>query len=289
MNTPLLSRCLLMRLEPLSPDDLAALIRRALDDAERGLGGHGLAIDDDALEHLVTIAGGDARMALMGLEAAALAAEAAGEPQITLELAADAVQRKAIVYDRQGDAHYDVISAFIKSIRGSDPDAALFWLVRMIEAGEDPRFIARRLIVHASEDIGLADPMALVQATAAAHAVEHVGLPEARLNLAQATIYLARAPKSSSVIAALSAAQADAVSADPVPTHASYPGAKKLGHGKGYVYPHDEPGHWTEQDYRPVRYRGNRYYEPSEMGEDTKDWTPGGGPAGPSRRDPSTG
>src|SRR5436309_2390638 len=172
---------------------LPALIRRALDDAERGLGGHGLAIDDDALEHLVTIAGGDARMALMGLEAAALAAEAAGEPQITLELAADAVQRKAIVYDRQGDAHYDVISAFIKSIRGSDPDAALFWLVRMIEAGEDPRFIARRLIVHASEDIGLADPMALLQAVAAAQAVEHVGLPEARLNLAQATIYLGRA------------------------------------------------------------------------------------------------
>src|SRR5437762_5050110 len=133
LNTPLLSRCLLMRLEPLSPDDLAALIRRALDDAERGLGGHGLAIDDDALEHLVTIAGGDARMALMGLEAAALAAEAAGEPQITLELAADAVQRKAIVYDRQGDAHYDVISAVIKAIRGSDPDAALFWLVRSEE------------------------------------------------------------------------------------------------------------------------------------------------------------
>jgi len=292
LNTPLLSRCLLMRLEPLSPDDLAALIRRALDDAERGLGGHGLAIDDDALEHLVTIAGGDARMALMGLEAAALAAEAAGEPQITLELAADAVQRKAIVYDRQGDAHYDVISAFIKSIRGSDPDAALFWLVRMIEAGEDPRFIARRLIVHASEDIGLADPMALLQAVAAAQAVEHVGLPEARLNLAQATIYLARAAKSNTVYTAISAALEDAASADPVPAHlrdASYPGAKKLGHGKGYVYPHDEPGHWTEQDYRPVRYRGNRYYEPSEMGEDTKDWTPGGGPAGPSRRDPSTG
>ena len=283
LNTPLLSRCLLMRLEPLSADDVAALIRRAMDDAERGLGGHDLAIDDDALEHLVTIAGGDARMALMGLEAAALAAEAEGETQITLELAADAVQRKAIVYDRQGDAHYDVVSAFIKSIRGSDPDAALFWLARMIEAGEDPRFIARRLIVHASEDIGLADPMALLQAAAAA---------EARLNLAQATIYLARAAKSNSVYTAISAAFEDAASADPVPAHlrdASYPGAKKLGHGEGYVYPHAEPGHWTEQDYRPVRYRGNRYYEPSEMGEDTKDWTPGAGPAGLSRRDPSTG
>src|SRR6266487_2783704 len=295
LNTPLLSRCLLMRLEPLSPDDVAALIRRALDDAERGLGGHGLAIDDDALEHLVTIAGGDARMALMGLEAAALAVQAEGETRITLELAADAVQRKAVVYDRQGDAHYDVISAFIKSVRGSDPDAALFWLARMLEAGEDARYIARRMIVHASEDIGLADPRALLIAVAAAQAVEHVGLPEARLNLAEAAIYLARAPKSNSVIAALGRAQEDAASSEPVPLHlrdAHYPGAKKLGHGKGYVYPHDEPGHWTEQDYRPVRYRGNRYYEPSEMGEDTKDWTPGSGPAGPagpSRRDPSTG
>jgi putative ATPase len=162
----------------------------------------------------------------------------------------------------------------------------------MIEAGEDPRFIARRLIVHASEDIGLADPMALLQAVAAAQAVEHVGLPEARLNLAQATLYLARAAKSNSVYTAISAAVEDAASADPVPTHlrdTSYAGAKKLGHGKGYVYPHDEPGHWTDQEYRPVRYRGNRYYEPSEMGDDTKDWAPGSGPAGPSRRDPSTG
>jgi len=292
LNTPLLSRCLLLRLEPLAEDDLRALITRALTDRDRGLGDLGLTIADDVREHLVTIAGGDARMALTGLEAAALAARAADRSEITLELAADAVQRKAVVYDRQGDAHYDVISAFIKSIRGSDPDAALFWLVRMIEAGEDPRFIARRLIVHASEDIGLADPMALLQAVAAAQAVEHVGLPEARLNLAQATIYLARAAKSNTVYTAISAALEDAASADPVPAHlrdASYPGAKKLGHGKGYVYPHDEPGHWTEQDYRPVRYRGNRYYEPSEMGEDTKDCTPGGGPAGPSRRDPSTG
>ncbi|MGZ4150533.1 MAG: replication-associated recombination protein A, partial [Actinomycetota bacterium] len=216
LNTPLLSRCLLLRLEALSAEDLAGLIRAALADEERGLGSLHLAIDDDAVEHLVTIAGGDARMALTGLEAAALAAESAGEDRITLELAADAVQRKAVVYDRQGDAHYDVISAFIKSIRGSDPDAALFWLARMIEAGEDPRFIARRLIVHASEDVGLADPMALLQAVAAAHAVEHVGLPEARLPLAQATIDLARAPKSNSVYTAISAALEDAASAAPV-------------------------------------------------------------------------
>jgi len=274
----------LLRLEPLTPGDLTSLIDRALADRDRGLGDLDLTIADDAREHLVTIAGGDARMALTGLEAAALAARAADGSEITLELAADAVQRKAVVYDRQGDAHYDVISAFIKSIRGSDPDAALFWLARMIEAGEDPRFIARRLIVHASEDIGLADPMALLQATAAAHAVEHVGLPEARLNLAQATIYLARAPKSNSVYTALSAAQEDAASADPVPASlrdAPYPGAKRLGHGKGYIYPHDEPGHWVEQAYRPVRYEGHRYYEPSDMGEDTKDWTPGDGPSQP--------
>ena len=282
LNTPLLSRCLLLRLEALSAEDLAGLVRAALADEERGLGSLHLAIDDDALEHLVTIAGGDARMALTGLDAAALAAESAGEDRITLELAADAVQRKAVVYDRQGDAHYDVISAFIKSIRGSDPDAALFWLARMLEAGEDARFIARRLIVHASEDVGLADPMALLQAVAAAHAVEHVGLPEARLNLAQATIYLARAPKSNSVYAAISAALEDAASADPVPAHlrdSSYPGAAKLGHGKGYRYPHDAPDHWVEQEYRPVRFEGTRYYDPSGMGEEGRDWEPGAGPS----------
>jgi putative ATPase len=283
LNTPLLSRCLLLRLEPLDAEDVAALIRRALEDDERGLGDLHLALADDALEHLITISGGDARMALTGLDAAALAAREDGIDTITLDLVADAVQRKAVVYDRQGDAHYDVISAFIKSIRGSDPDAALFWLARMLEAGEDPRFIARRLIVHASEDVGLADPMALLQATAAAHAVEHVGLPEARLNLAQATIYLARAPKSNSVYTALGAAHADALGAEPVPAHlrdASYGAARKLGHGKGYVYPHDEPGHWAAQRYRPAEYEDRRYYVPSGMGEDTEEWTPGAGPGG---------
>jgi putative ATPase len=210
-------------------------------------------------------------MAMTGMEAAALAAESAGVTTITRDLAADAVQRKAVVYDRQGDAHYDVISAFIKSIRGSDPDATLFWLARMLEAGEDARFIARRMIVHASEDIGLADPRALLIAVAAAQAVEHVGLPEARLNLAEAAIYLARAPKSNSVYTALSKAMEDAVSADPVPEHlrdTSYAGAKKLGHGQGYRYPHDYPGHVVEQAYRPVRYQGTRYFEPSGQGEE---------------------
>ncbi len=286
LNTPLLSRCLLMRLEPLSTDDVTALLHRALADEERGLGERHLTIDDDAMAHLASIVGGDVRMALTGLEAAAVAAETDATATITLALVEDAVQRSAVVYDRQGDAHYDVVSAFIKSIRGSDPDAALFWLARMLEAGEDARFIARRLIVHASEDVGLADPMALLQATAAAHAVEHVGLPEARLNLAQATIYLARAPKSNSVVTALGAARDDALSADPVPAHlrdASYAGARRLGHGAGYVYPHDQPGHHVEQPYRPPAYEGNRYYEPSGLGDEGLAWRPGGGlvrPAG---------
>jgi putative ATPase len=272
LNTPLLSRCLLLRLEPLGADDLRALLRRALDDGERGLGGLGVSATDDALDHLVEISGGDARMALTGLEAAALAAADADRPEVTRGLAAEAVQIKAVVYDRQGDAHYDVISAFIKSIRGSDPDAALFWLARMLEAGEDARFIARRMIVHASEDVGLADPRALTIAVAAAQAVEHVGLPEARLNLAEAAVYLARAPKSNSIYTALAAATEDAVSADPVPTHlrdASYPGAKRLGHGEGYRYPHDHPGHRVEQEYRPTRFAGRRYYIPSGEGEET--------------------
>jgi putative ATPase len=246
-------------------------VRRALADDDRGFGRMQLAVEDDAVAHLVSVAGGDARVALTGLEAAAQATKEAGLALITRDIAADAVQKKAIVYDRQGDAHYDVISAFIKSIRGSDPDAALFWLARMLEAGEDPRFIARRLIVHASEDIGLADSRALLVAVAAAQAVEHVGLPEARLNLAHATIYLAAAPKSNSVYLAIAEAQREASSAAPVPLHlrdASYPAAQRLGHGKGYKYPHDFPGHVVDQEYRPAAFDGHRYYEPSGMGED---------------------
>lgn len=270
--TPLLSRCILLRLEPLVAEDLRTLLRRALVDEDRGLGKHGVGLADEALDHLVEVAGGDARIALTGLEAAVLAARSAGETEISRDRAADAVQQKAIVYDRQGDAHYDVISAFIKSIRGSDPDAALFWLARMVEAGEDARYIARRMVVHASEDIGLADPRALLVAVAAAQAVEYVGLPEAQLNLAEAAIYLARAPKSNSVVAALGRARADAASADPVPLHLKEPGhpsLKKLGYGKGYKYPHDYPGHRVEQEYRPPRFSGTRYYEPSGEGEET--------------------
>jgi putative ATPase len=271
LNTPLLSRCMLLRLEPLGSGEVESLLRRALSDPERGLGTLGVSIDDDALAHLVEISGGDARMALMGLEASALAASADGRESISRDLAADAVQHKAVVYDRQGDAHYDVISAFIKSIRGSDPDAALFWLARMLQAGEDARFIARRMIVHASEDIGLADPRALLIAVAAAAAVEHVGLPEARLNLAEAAIYLARAPKSNSVVAALGAAMEESAGSEPVPLHlrdASYPAAKRLQHGKGYKYPHDYPGHQVQQEYRPAKFQGQRYYEASGQGEE---------------------
>src|SRR6266540_2255492 len=271
--TPLLSRCLLLRLEPLSPPEVRALLVRALEDEGRGLGSIPMKVEEDALDHLVEVAGGDARIALTGLEAAVLSAKEAGEVVVTRERAADAVQKKAIVYDRQGDAHYDVISAFIKSIRGSDPDATLFWLARMLEAGEDARYIARRMVVHASEDIGLADPRALQVAVAAAQAVEYVGLPEARLNLAEAAIYLARAPKSNSVIAALSKAMEDAASADPVPLHlreSGTPTARRLGYGKGYKYPHDFPGHSVEQDYRPARFEGARYYEPSGEGEETE-------------------
>jgi putative ATPase len=271
--SPLLSRCILLRLEPLASEDVRQLLDRALADPERGLGEHEVKVSEEALDHLVEVAGGDARVALTGLEASVLAAVAAGRSDVDLTLAAEAVQQKAVVYDRQGDAHYDVISAFIKSIRGSDPDAALFWLARMVEAGEDPRYIARRMVVHASEDIGMADPRALLIATAAAHAVEYVGLPEAAINLAHATIYLARAPKSNSVITALGGAQRDAASSEPVPLHlrdTHFPAARKLGHGKGYKYPHDYPGHLVDQDYRPARFEGRRYYEPSGEGEEAK-------------------
>jgi putative ATPase len=268
--SPLLSRCILLRLEPLGQEDLRTLLDRAMTDPERGLGESQVKVSEEAIDHLVEVAGGDARVALTGLEASVLAATAAGREEVDLALAADAIQQKAVVYDRQGDAHYDVISAFIKSIRGSDPDAALFWLARMVEAGEDPRYIARRMVVHASEDIGMADPRALLVATAAAHAVEYVGLPEAAINLAHATIYLARAPKSNRVITALGGARRDALSSDPVPLHlrdTHYPAARKLGHGKGYKYPPDYPGE-VEQDYRPARFEGRRYYEASGEGEE---------------------
>jgi putative ATPase len=262
--SPLLSRSLLLTLQPLSDADIGEVIDRALAD-ERGLAGR-VRLEPAAKEHLVRLAGGDARRALTYLEAAALGAEA-----IDVTRLERAVDRALVRYDRAGDQHYDVISAFIKSIRGSDVDAALHYLARMIAAGEDPRFIARRLIVHASEDVGMADPTALQTAVAAAQAVEFVGLPEARINLAQAVIHLSLAPKSNAVIKAISAAEADirAGHAGPVPAHlrdAHYPGASKLGHGEGYRYPHDFPGGVIEQRYAPDEVADHVYYEPTRHG-----------------------
>jgi len=277
--SPLLSRSLLLRLQSLTDEDVAEVIDQALTD-ERGLAGRA-ELDDDARAHLVRLAGGDARRALTYLEAAAGAAASAstgsGADTLVIDLATaeTAVDQAAVRYDRQGDQHYDVISAFIKSIRGSDVDAALHYLARMIEAGEDPRFIARRLVISASEDIGLADPTALPTAVAAAQAVQLIGMPEARLNLAQATIALAVAPKSNAVIMAIDAAQADvrAGKIGAVPPHlrdGHYAGAAKLGHSSGaprpYVYSHDEPYGIAEQQYAPDELADAAYYRPTSLG-----------------------
>jgi putative ATPase len=267
--SPLLSRSLLLQLDTLTDEDVVEVIDRALSD-ERGLGG-ALALDDDARDHLVRLAGGDARRALTYLEASAGAAETQHRSTIDLATAETAVDRAAVRYDRQGDQHYDVISAFIKSVRGSDADAALHYLARMFEAGEDPRFIARRLVILASEDIGLADPTALTTAVAAAQAVQLIGMPEARLNLAQATIALAVAPKSNAVINAIEAASADvrAGKIGQVPAHlrdAHYPGSKSLGHGTSYTYSHDEPYGIAEQQYAPDVVLDAEYYRPTSLG-----------------------
>src|SRR6201989_420710 len=271
--SPLLSRALLLPLQPLSDDDVREVIRRALaEPGPRGLGG-AVSIDEQAAEHLIRLAGGDARRALTYLEAAALGLPEGGcIDTATLERAVD---RAAVRYDRDGDQHYDVISAFIKSMRGSDVDAALHYLARMIAAGEDPRVIPRRLIVHASEDVGMPAPSALQTAIAAAHAVEFVGLPEARINLAQAVIHIALAPKSNAVIRAIGTAEADVGAAliGAVPSHlrdAHYPGAKRLGHGKGYVYPHDTPEGIVAQQYAPDVVDGRAYYDPSTHGMESR-------------------
>jgi len=272
LNAPLLSRSTLFRLEPVGDDALRALIDRALTDDDRGLGQDHLTIEDEARVHLIERAEGDARHLLTSLDvAAALATEREHNP-ITLADAEDALAMRAVRYG--DDEHYDIVSAFIKSIRGSDADSALYWLARMIDAGEDARFIARRLVILASEDVGLADSMGLVVADAAARAVEFVGLPEARINLAHATVYLANAPKSNRAYVAYEAAARDARerAQGGVPNHlrdAHYQGAKQLGHGKGYQYPHDHPGAWVEQEYRPPEVAGHVYFEPSGQGDDT--------------------
>jgi len=294
--SPLLSRSLLLTLEPLSDDDLGVLIDRAVID-ERGLK-NAVTLDPEARAALVRLASGDARRALTALEAAANSAEdnaradaeaeaepgdsaehdvgaeeAPAKPIVTAELVAIAVDRALLRYDRNGDEHYDVISAFIKSVRGSDVDAALHYLARMIEAGEDPRFIARRIIVLASEDIGMADPSALGVAVAAADAVQYIGMPEGRIPLAQAVVHLATAPKSNAAYMALDAAIADvrAGKTGRVPKHlrdAHYPGAKRLGHGKGYVYPHDDDLGVVRQQYLPDALKDSVYYSPTEHGNE---------------------
>jgi putative ATPase len=267
--SPLLSRCVLLTLQPLGDDAVRALIKRAITDP-RGLDG-AVTLSADAEDHLVRLASGDVRKALTALEAAASSAHAKGVTEIDLETAEQAVDVAAVRYDRDGDEHYDVISAFIKSMRGSDVDASLHYLARMLVAGEDPRFIARRLVIFASEDVGMADPTALQTATAAAHAVAFIGLPECQLNLAQAVIHLATAPKSNGVVAAISEALADARAGNvgPVPMalrDAHYPGARGLGHGSGYRYPHDDQRGVVTQQYPPDELVGRDYYRPVSRG-----------------------
>jgi putative ATPase len=267
--SPLLSRCVLLTLHPLDDEAVRGLVKRALTD-ERGLAGT-VSLASDAEDHLVRLAAGDVRKALTALEAAAASARAQGVGEVDLATAEKAVDIAAVRYDRDGDAHYDVISAFIKSMRGSDVDAALHYLARMLVAGEDPRFIARRLVIFASEDVGMADPTALQTATAAAAAVALIGLPEAQLNLAHAVVHLATAAKSNAVIKAIGAAMEDvrAGRAGPVPGHlrdAHYPGAARLGHGKGYRYPHDDPRGVVTQQYPPDDVVGRDYYQPTGHG-----------------------
>ena len=267
--SPLLSRSLVLQLHPLSDDDVQTLIRRALADP-RGLDGS-ITLASAAEEHLVRLAAGDARRALTALETAAEAVTSAGGSEVDLACVESVVDRAAVRYDRDGDQHYDVISAFIKSIRGSDVDAALHYLARMVEAGEDPRFIARRLVVHASEDIGMADPTALQTAVAAAHAVQFIGMPEGRLALAQATVHLATAPKSNAVITGIDTALADvrAGATGAVPAHlrdGHYAGSARLGHAQGYHYPHDSPDGVLAQQYPPDALVGRNYYEPRPHG-----------------------
>jgi len=270
VNSPLVSRSQIFELQPLAEPELLDLLNRALADPERGLGHLRMEVAPDALRHLARIADGDARKALNSLEIAALTTppEPDGVIRVTLAVAEQCIQKKAVVYDADGDAHYDTISAFIKSMRGSDPDATLYWLAKMIHAGEDPRFIARRIVIHAAEDVGLADPLALVLAIAAFQAAEFIGWPEARIPIAEAALYIATAPKSNSTIVAIDAALEDVRSGRTLSVPAAlrdthYAGAQRLGHGQGYAYAHDHPGHFVAQDYLGA---SRRFYHPSDQG-----------------------
>ena len=274
INSPLLSRSQIFQFHPLEREHLRKILLRALEDEERGLGQYDVQMDDDALGHLVEMCDGDARRALNALEVGVLSSEPGedGVVHFDLALAEDSIQQKALPYDRDEDEHYDTASAFIKSMRGSDPDAALYWMCKMLEGGEDPRFIARRIVICAAEDVGNAAPMALVLADAARSAVEFVGLPEAKIPLAEAVTYISSVPKSDASYRALSEAEEDVKEGRtlPVPDHlkdASYGGAEELGHGKGYKHAHQYEGHWVDQDYVPT---SKIYYHPSEMGSEEK-------------------
>jgi putative ATPase len=274
INSPLVSRSQIFQLQPLSVDELIALQQRAIADRERGLGELPVDLDEAAARHLATVCDGDARKCLNALEIAVRTTPYGpdGRIHVTLDVAGESIQKKALVYDGTGDDHYDTASAFIKSLRGSDPDAALYWLAKMLHAGEELRFITRRLVIFASEDVGLADPLALPLAMSAQQAVEFVGLPEARITLAHAVVYLATAPKSNRAYAALGRAEADIASGRTlaVPSHlrdSHYKGAATLGHGTGYQYPHDHEGAYVPQAYLP---EGRTYYEPGDQGAEIR-------------------
>ena len=270
---PLLSRCRVYSLKPLDDDRIRAIVERAISDRERGLGGWKVSLEHEALQQLIAMSNGDARIALNALELAASAAKpnAKGQRKVGLGAIEDALQRRSLLYDKAGDQHYDIISAFIKSLRGSDPNASLYWLARMLEAGEDPLFIVRRMVILAAEDVGLADPQALVVVVAAQQAVHFVGMPEGFLPLAEATVYLATAPKSNSAYKGYLKAKEDVQKTrnDPVPLHLRNPVTELMeeaGYGEGYKYAHDYPGHIVEQVGLPDRLKGRSYYEPSDQG-----------------------
>ena len=273
VNGALLSRSRIFELKALEKEDILELLHRAVTDVEKGMGSYRAVLDEDAADFLADVANGDARAALNALELGVLTTPRAedGKIHIDLEVAQECIQKRAVRYDKDGDNHYDTISAFIKSMRGSDPDAAVYYLGRMLYAGEDIKFIARRIMIHAAEDVGMADPQALNVAVSAAQAVERIGMPEARIILAEAVIYIASAPKSNSVISAIDQAM-EAVRTEktrPVPVHLKdthYKGAEKLGHGAGYLYPHDFPGHYVKQQYLPDGMEGRTFYHPSDEG-----------------------
>ena len=280
VNGALISRSSIFELKPLDKEDIKTLLKRAATDVEKGMGSYGAVLDEEAMEFLADIAGGDARNALNAVELGILTTErsADGKIHITLDVASECIQKRVVRYDKTGDNHYDTISAFIKSMRGSDPDAAVYYLAKMLYAGEDIKFIARRIMICASEDVGNADPMALNVAVSAAQAAERIGMPEAQIILSQAVLYVATAPKSNSAVNAIAAAMENVRQyKTTVPPHlqdSHYGGAKKIGHGIGYRYAHDYPHHYVEQQYLPSEIAGTKFYEASQNGYEKKisDW-----------------